>query len=456
VTNWTDNGSFEGQPPFASGGIDVETYEKPSTPYTTTVDNLTVSILATVANNDAYTDLANTALHINSPGVLANDSAGSGGALTALLAGGPSHGTLTLTNNGGFSYTPANNFVGTDSFTYKATDGQTTSSVAMVTLTVSSPFPPTASNNTYTVASGTVLNVPASGVLANDTGGNGPLTAVLVSGPAYGSLALTNNGGFTYTPSNNFTGVDTFTYEATDGQNTSAVATVTLLVTTPGGLFNDPFARPANNNSIFPWVNELGAWSITNGVFFGSCSLDNYGYAYYNANWTNYYVQAQFRYPTNNVWGGALGGRLNPATGARYDVWVYPENSPGGPGNGTATLQIIKYETWTGYTAQNLAQVSAVGTNWHTVKLAFQGSNVFAYFDGSQITNLADNGTFDSNPAFASGGIAVSLYASSPTYTMSVSNVIVAPLVPNQNYSTSENTPLTLAKPCLLYTSRCV
>ena len=74
----------------------------------------------------------NTALHVSAPGVLANDSSGSG-ALTALLASGPAHGTLTSTNNGGFTYTPANNFVGNDSFTYKATDGQTTSSVATVT-----------------------------------------------------------------------------------------------------------------------------------------------------------------------------------------------------------------------------------------------------------------------------------------------------------------------------------
>jgi hypothetical protein len=92
-----------------------------------------------------------------------------------------------------------------------------------------------------------------------------------------------------------------------------------------------------------------------------------------------------------------------------------------------------------------------VGTNWHTVKLAFQGSNVFAYFDGNQITNLVDNGSFDGQPAYASGGVALEVYAATPTaYTMSFSNVIVAPLVLNPRYSTKKNTQLTVPNPGVL------
>ena len=40
-----------------------------------------------------------------------------------MLASGPSHGTLTLNANGSFTYTPAANFNGSDSFTYRASDG---------------------------------------------------------------------------------------------------------------------------------------------------------------------------------------------------------------------------------------------------------------------------------------------------------------------------------------------
>ena len=77
------------------------------------------------------------------------------------------------------------------------------------------------------------------GVLANDTDaddGNGPanLTAVLVeeSGPAHAqSFNLNSNGSFTYQPTLNYHGSDSFTYRASDGTNRSEPATVTIQVT---------------------------------------------------------------------------------------------------------------------------------------------------------------------------------------------------------------------------------
>jgi len=457
ITNLADNGTFDGQPALPGGGIDTEVYTVSPTTFTMSVDGVQVST-ATTAGNDAYTNVENATLNVSAPGVLANDISGNGGALTALPAGSPAHGTLTLTNNGGFAYTPANGYVGTDTFTYKATDGQTTSGVATVTITLASTssIPPTANNDSYVAVTNTALHVPAPGVLGNDTGGSGPLTTVLGSSPAFGSLVLTNNGGFSYLPATNFAGPDSFTYSATDGQATSAVASVQLMVAPPGYLFYDGFARAGNSSSIFPWINERGSWSITNNILFGTCSLDDYGYAdYENSNWTDYVVDAHIHYFSTNVWGGAIGGRLNPATGARYDVWVYPENSPWGPDNGVPagvpTMQIIKYSDWINYTAQNLIRLPAVGTNWHDVRLAFQGGNVLAYFDGSLMTNLVDNGAFDGQPRYTNGGVTVEMYAATPTsYFMAVSNVAVYPLLLNQSYSTKENTLLTVPDPGVL------
>ena len=430
VTNITDDGSIDGQPAYTSGGIGLNLWTLAPYPYTLSVDNVIVNTNVCVANYDAFNATNNVALQVPAPGILANDSGN--GPLTALLVSNPAGGSLTLTNNGGFIYTPTNGFISSDSFTYQCTDGQTTSSVATVFITLNDTL--IANNDFYSLTANTTLSVGQPGVLANAAGGNAPLTAALAGSTAKGNLTLTNNGGFSYSPTNNFTGLDSFTYLATDGHGTSSVATAEIMVLPSGALFSDNFTRPPSNNSIFPWVNELGAWGITNHLLIGTSDFNNYGYAYYeNVNWTNYSIQAQIRYSSTNAWGGAIGGRLDPSTGARYDVWIYPEGSPWGLQNGSpagvATLQIIKYESWTAYTAGSLVRLSGVGTNWHTVKLAVQGNNIFAYFDGKQVTNVVDNGSFDGQPAFTNGGISLDMWTASPTaYTFSVSNVLVTAL----------------------------
>jgi len=89
-----------------------------------------------VAANDAYTVSYNTPLSVAAPGVLANDSDADNNPLTAALVANPSHGTAVLSANGAFTYTPAQNYTGPDSFTYKANDGTADSNVATVSLTV--------------------------------------------------------------------------------------------------------------------------------------------------------------------------------------------------------------------------------------------------------------------------------------------------------------------------------
>ena len=79
--------------------------------------------------------------------------------------------------------------------------------------------------------------MPAAGVLANDTDyENDPKTAVLVTLPAHGTLALGSNGAFSYTPTLNYAGPDAFSYKANDGTDNSNIATVQLLV----NQVNDP------------------------------------------------------------------------------------------------------------------------------------------------------------------------------------------------------------------------
>lgn len=68
--------------------------------------------------------------------VLANDRDPESMPLTAVRVSGPTKGTLTFNANGTFTYRPNAGFVGTDSFTYRASDGLLQSNLATVTITV--------------------------------------------------------------------------------------------------------------------------------------------------------------------------------------------------------------------------------------------------------------------------------------------------------------------------------
>jgi len=104
---------------------------------------------------------------------------------------------------------------------------------ATVTIVVTDPDAPVASDDVYDVPHNTVLTVPvADGLLDNDTDPQGdPIEAVLRSGPAHGTLALATDGSFVYTPDTGFAGIDTFVYQADDGMHGSNFATVTVDVT---------------------------------------------------------------------------------------------------------------------------------------------------------------------------------------------------------------------------------
>ncbi len=104
-------------------------------PNTTLVaGSLKVSPLAFV---DSYTAGKNITLNIGAPGVLANDT-GIPAPTAVPIAGGTTtqSGTVTLNADGSFTYNPPSNFVGTDTFTYTATNGLTPDNTATVTITV--------------------------------------------------------------------------------------------------------------------------------------------------------------------------------------------------------------------------------------------------------------------------------------------------------------------------------
>jgi VCBS repeat-containing protein len=184
---------------------------------------------APVADGDTYDAVEDVHLVVPGPGVMANDTDAEGAALSAILVAGPAHGTLTLNADGSFEYAPNEDFNGSDSFTYKANDGELDSNVATVTLNVAPVNdPPKAADD---AAEGDEDRPIIVSVLANDSDVDGDtLSPVIVDGPANGTAAVNADGTVTYTPDANFFGDDAFTYRASDGDRESDPATVNLTV----------------------------------------------------------------------------------------------------------------------------------------------------------------------------------------------------------------------------------
>jgi VCBS repeat-containing protein len=236
-------GTFEYQPDQDFVGTDTFTYRASDGQLTSNVATVTLTVTPVndppVVTGDSYSTAEDTPLTVAAPGVLGNDSdPDSGDTLTATQVTGPAHGTLTLNPNGSFTYTPAANYNGPDSFIYQASDGHGGLTKATVSLTVTPVNdPPVVTGDSYSTAEDTPLTVSAPGVLGNDSDPDGDtLSATLVTGPAHGTLTLNPNGSFTYTPAANYNGPDSFIYQASDGHGGLTKATVALTVTP----VNDP------------------------------------------------------------------------------------------------------------------------------------------------------------------------------------------------------------------------
>lgn len=231
------DGSFAYTPGADYYGSDSFTYVATDGLLESATATVSLTILpvndAPVAGNNNFVLNEDTDLDVLAPGVLIDDMDTDGDTLSARLVSGPSHGSVTLNSDGSFRYTPALNYHGPDSFTYVASDGAADSGVTTVDLTV---LPmndaPVAVDDSLTTTEGTTLNLPAPGVLSNDTDVDGDsLAAVLLTSPAHGTVTLNSSGSLSYVPNGGYVGDDSFTYTANDGTTNSAAATVKISVT---------------------------------------------------------------------------------------------------------------------------------------------------------------------------------------------------------------------------------
>ncbi|MBN2509445.1 MAG: tandem-95 repeat protein, partial [Spirochaetales bacterium] len=141
-------------------------------------------------------------------------------------------------------YAPDENYNGADSFTYTVSDGNGGTANATVSITVNpvNDAPSAVNDASSVLESGTVLI----NVLENDTDVDGDSLAVAsVTTPGNGTAAVEGTQ-VRYTPSAGYSGGDSFSYTATDGNGGTASATVTVTI----GPVNDPPTAANDNASV--------------------------------------------------------------------------------------------------------------------------------------------------------------------------------------------------------------
>ncbi|MFA6135639.1 MAG: Ig-like domain-containing protein, partial [Phycisphaerae bacterium] len=251
------DGSFTYDPDADFNGEDTFTYKANDGTDDSAVTTVTLTVNAVndapVGVADAYgVDEDGSLVVAAGAGVLANDTDVDVDELTAVLVADAAHGDLTLNADGSFTYTPDDNFNGTDTFTYKANDGTADSAVTTVTITVgaindapviTNPVPQEINKNgslVFSSANGnpiSIADVDAGALnlqvsvsvshgtltLATTVGltviGNGTNSVVFIGNQTNINAAL---NGLAYSPTLNYTGSDTLSINVSDLGHTGA------------------------------------------------------------------------------------------------------------------------------------------------------------------------------------------------------------------------------------------
>jgi VCBS repeat-containing protein len=196
-------------------------------------------------------------------GPLANDADVDGDALTLVVVTQPANGSLQASANGAFTFTPAQNFSGTTSFTYSAFDGTLESAPVTVMLSVTAVNDvPVANAATVSVIEDEVLD---GFVTASDVE-TAALTYTVTTPPQHGTLQLAaQTGGFRYVPATGYSGADSFAFTASDGVATSTPATASITVApAPPPLIQDFSPRAgAAGRTLQIWGRNFGSSPAT-------------------------------------------------------------------------------------------------------------------------------------------------------------------------------------------------
>ena len=255
------DGTFAYTPPPNFNGSDSFSYTLIDNQGDTSSATATVIVTAVndvpVANADSFTVAEDGTLNGDVLTDNGNGADNPGDEPSSVAPGSTStgNGSLTLSSDGTFIYTPNPNFNGTDSFSYTLTDSTPeTSNETTATITVTAVNDlPVANADSFTVAANGTLN--GNVLVDNGSGADNPGDAPASTTPgattiSNGNLALNADGTFSYTPDPGFSGTDNFSYTLTDSTpdvSNEAVVTITVTDTTPPGVV---LTSPADGASV--------------------------------------------------------------------------------------------------------------------------------------------------------------------------------------------------------------
>ena len=191
---------------------------------TSTAATVSITVTAGIptANNQNVGVPFNTATAITPT---ATDPDSPAPTLTYTVVTAPTHGTLSGTAPN-LTYTPTANYQGADNFTFHVSNGTNTSNAATVSIMVAAGTP-TANSQSVSAPFNTAVGVTLTG--SDPDSPALALTYTVVTAPTHGTLSGTSPN-LTYTPAANYQGADSFTFQVSNGQNTSSAATVSITV----------------------------------------------------------------------------------------------------------------------------------------------------------------------------------------------------------------------------------
>jgi len=208
------------------------------------------------------------------------------------------NGSVSMSPNGTFTYTPNADYNGPDSFTYDVTDVNGDTETVTVNLTVDPVVDIV--DDTQTTDEDTSDTVD---VLANDTFGGTPTVTGVTQG-TNGTVVNNNDGTVTYTPDADFNGPDSYTYTVTSGGVTET-ATVDVAVNPVADGVADSFTTNEDTQlnddvSTNDTHDAAASYALNTDASNGTVSMNSDGTFTYTPN-TDYNGADSFTYDVTDV-----------------------------------------------------------------------------------------------------------------------------------------------------------